>query len=100
MNSIDIIKRNLPTLRARVIHAETAIKSLAVTVASGAALTTHQYMTSAEHVEDLFTPAGLVKIKHNLIYGGLLSVFGLFVPSPVKPASSVQGPDANSGPAK
>jgi hypothetical protein len=97
---IKTLKQNLPVIKARVIHAEMLFKSLGVTVASGAALTTHQYLTSASHIEDIFTPAGLLKIKHNLIYGGLLSLFGLFVPSPVKPASAVLSPDANSGLAK
>ena len=94
MATIDTLKQKLPLIKASILHAETAIKSLAVTVASGAALTAHQYLTSAEHLEDLFTPAGLLRIKHNLIYGGALSLFGLFVPSPVKPATAVQTPDA------
>ncbi|WP_433963648.1 hypothetical protein [Tunturiibacter gelidiferens] len=80
----DQLKANLPAIKSSVLHAETAIKTASVTIISGAALTTHQFLTSAEHIEDLFTPAGLLKIKHNLIYGGMLSVFGLFVPSPIK----------------
>jgi hypothetical protein len=88
--NIATIKQNLPVLKARVIHAEMLVKSLGVTIASGAALTAHDFIMKTESIDALFTPAGLVKIKHNLIYGGLLSIFGLFVPSPVKPASAVQ----------
>ena len=83
---------DLKTLKARVLHAELVAKSLGVTIASGAALTTHQYLTSASHIEDIFTPAGLLKLKHNFIYGGLISLFGLFVPSPIKSAASVTPP--------
>lgn len=88
----DTIKQKLPQIKASLLHAETAIKSVAVTVISGSALTAHQLLTSSEKVEDLFTPAGIAKIKHNLIYGGLISLFGLFVPSPVKSAT---GTDAS-----
>jgi hypothetical protein len=85
MNLSAHISEQLPKLRTRVLHLETAAKSLGVTVASGAALTAHDLLMKTENVEQLFTPAGLVRIKHNLIYGGLLSIFGLFVKSPVKP---------------
>ena len=61
------MKLDLKSLKARVLHAEMVVKSLGVTIASGAALTTHQYLTSAEHMEDMFTPAGLLKLKHNFI---------------------------------
>lgn len=86
----EIIIQKLPEMRKRVVHAGTAFKSVAVTAASGAALTAHQYMTTSAHVEDIFTPAGLVKLKHNFVYGGVLSLIGLFVPSPVKSAAEVQ----------
>ncbi|HTF64488.1 MAG TPA: hypothetical protein VK638_17535 [Edaphobacter sp.] len=78
------IKVNLAALKQRVLHLETAGKSLAVTVASGIALTAHDLLMKTENIEQLFTPAGWLRIKHNLIYGGLLSIFGLFIKSPVK----------------
>jgi hypothetical protein len=83
---------DIKTLKARVIHAEMLAKTLGVTIASGSALSVHQYLTASSHIEDIFTPAGLLKLKHNFIYGGLISLFGLFVPSPIKSASSVNQP--------
>lgn len=83
MRILDIIKA--ANWKRRVLHVETAFKSLAVTIASGSALTAHDLLVKTENVEQLFTPAGLVRLKHNLIYGGLLSLFGLFIKSPVKP---------------
>jgi hypothetical protein len=44
---IKILKQNLPALKTRILHAETAFKSIGVTVASGGALTVHQYLTGA-----------------------------------------------------
>lgn len=73
-------------VKNRVLHAETAMKSVAVTVISGAALTAHDLLVRTEKIDDLFTPAGWLRLKHNLIYGGLLSVFGLLIRSPMRPS--------------
>src|SRR5579859_7040285 len=81
MTVINYITAKLPALKQRVLHLETVAKSLGVTIASGAALTAHDLLVKTENIEQLFTPAGLLRIKHNLIYGGLLSVFGLFLKS-------------------
>jgi hypothetical protein len=82
--------------RATVLHAETIIKSIGVTIVSGGALTVHQVLTTTQKIDDLFTPAGILALKHNFLYGGMLSLFGLFVPSPVKPASSQTSTQSNS----
>lgn len=73
------------TWRDRILHAETAIKSVAVTAISGAALTAHDLLVKTENIEQLFTHIGLMRLLHNLLFGGMLSLFGLFVKSPVKP---------------
>jgi hypothetical protein len=75
----------LADLKTRVLHMETAAKSLALTVVSGAALTVHDVLTRVERIDDLFTHSGLVRLAHNALYGGSLALIGLFVKSPVRP---------------
>jgi hypothetical protein len=88
--SRDIFMR-LSNLRTRVLHAETAAKTIVVTVLSGAALTVHDVLTRVERVDDLFTHSGLVRLGHNALWGGSMALIGLFIKSPVRPRSDAPG---------
>jgi hypothetical protein len=93
------VKAKLPALKKDFLAFQTWFKSIAMTVATGAALTVHQAMAaSTTAVEDLFSPAGLVKLKHNCIYGGLIALVGLFLPSPLKNTLAPTAPVASDTP--
>lgn len=74
---------NLDTLKADFAKAETYIKTGAVAAVSGGAGVLYQLISSAGHETDLFTPEGILKLKHTFLYGAAVGVIGLFTKSPL-----------------
>lgn len=74
---------NLDTLKKDFAKAETYIKTGAVAAVTGGAGVLYQLLSSVGHESDMFTPEGIVKLKHTFLYGAAVGVIGLFTKSPL-----------------
>ncbi len=81
MKIITSIKSKIPALKADFSRAETYVKTLVVAAATGAAADAAALLHGGHEL--LFTPAGIILLKHSFVYGAALSVIGLFTKSPL-----------------
>jgi hypothetical protein len=77
----------LDTLTAAFTRAETYLKVAVVAVATGAVAAAGQLIVNSQDQAILFTPAGLMQLKHAFMAGAVLSLIGLFTKSPLTPTS-------------
>lgn len=89
------IQSKLPLLKQDLTRAETYIKTVTVAVLSGAATDVLKLLSSADHEALLFTHAGVISLQHTFVYGAAASLLGLFVKSPLTPATPDATPKVN-----
>jgi hypothetical protein len=78
---------NLDTLKKDFSKVETYVKTGAVAAVTGGAGVAYQLLSSVGHESDLFTPEGILKLKHTFLYGAAVSVIGLFMKTPLTSSS-------------
>jgi len=71
----------IPALKGDVSRVETYVKTVAVAALTGAAADVAAVLHEGHEV--LFTPAGILLLKHSFVYGAALSVIGLFTKRPL-----------------
>jgi hypothetical protein len=90
------IREKLPALKQDLTQASTFVHTLVITAISGAASASYQVLADVGHEQDLFSAAGIQRLKHSFIYGAALSIIALFAPSPLK--ATVGGAPVNPAP--
>jgi hypothetical protein len=81
MTIVARITAALPALKADFLKVETYVKTVVVAAATGAAADVAQLLHGGHEI--LFTPAGILLLKHSFLYGAACSVIGLFTRSPL-----------------
>lgn len=81
----DKVKAAFPTIKEDFLRVETYVKTVVVAAVTGGVGVVGQLLTNLGHEADLFSPAGVVKLKHTFLYGAMLSIIGLFTKSPITP---------------
>jgi hypothetical protein len=83
MKIVERITAALPTLKADFCKVETYVKTIVVAACTGAVADVAQLLHGGHEI--LFTPAGILLLKHSFLYGAACSVIGLFTKSPLTP---------------